>query len=304
VLRRISIVILLGLLLAACGGAPQTTNQVSFIVWGDPAEKVAYESLVDAFEQRSDIDITLTHIPGQSDYRKRIATDFAAGQPANLMLINYRRMSTFAAKNVLEPLGPYLERSTVIKESDFFPEPIASFRYKGSLVCIPQNVSSLVVYYNKQLFDQAGLAYPSDNWTLDEFVQAALTLTKDTNGDGQTDQYGVGIDPSAIRLTPFIWQNGGELVDNAATPSQLTVDTPQATQAAQWFVDLQIKHRVTPDAVAAESEDNESRFQNGRTAMLFESRRAVPTLRTINTFDWDVAPLPQGKQQVGILHIV
>ncbi len=85
---------------------------------------------------------------------------------------------------MLEPLGPYLDQSSLIREEDFYPETIAPFRWNGTLMCIPQNLSSLVVYYNKNLFDEAGLAYPSADWTWEGFLQTALALTKDTDGDG------------------------------------------------------------------------------------------------------------------------
>jgi multiple sugar transport system substrate-binding protein len=68
-------------------------------------------------------------------------------------------------------------------------------------------------------------------------------------------------------------------------------------------VDLQVKEQVVPDAVAEESEGSESRFLNGRLAMFFNSRRGVPTYRTISDFTWDVAPLPTGPvSNAGILH--
>ena len=86
--------------------------------------------------------------------------DFAAGDPADVVLINYRRYAPFAAMGVLEPLAPYLRQSEVISESDFFAVATDPFRWRGQLMCIPQNISSLVVYYNRDLFDAAGLAYP------------------------------------------------------------------------------------------------------------------------------------------------
>ena len=67
------------------------------------------------------IQVSLIHIPSQGDYRKRLGIDFAAGTPADIVLLNYRRYGAFAAKGVLEPLGPYLERSRVIREADFYP---------------------------------------------------------------------------------------------------------------------------------------------------------------------------------------
>jgi multiple sugar transport system substrate-binding protein len=277
--------------------------EISFMIFGDPAEKAAYESLVAAFEQKHpDIDVEVIHIPGQSDYRRRLATDFAGGTPADITLINYRRYASFAAKRVLEPLGPYLEKSQVIKEADFYPETMQPFYWQGTLMCIPQNLSSLVVYYNKKLFDEAGVAYPADDWTWDDFLATAKALTKDTDGDGMVDQYGLGTEASIFRLAPFVWQAGGDIVDDPANPTRLTLDSPEAKQATEWFLALQNEHKVVPDAVQEEAEDSESRFQNGRLGMFLNSRRGVPTYREIEAFDWDVAPLPRGKEQAGILH--
>jgi multiple sugar transport system substrate-binding protein len=277
--------------------------QVSFMIFGDPAEKAAYDGLVSAFEQRNPtIDIELIHIPSQGDYRTRLGADFAAGTPADIVLINYRRYAALAARGVLEPLGPYLAESSVLKEGDFYPEALAPFYWAGKLMCIPQNLSSLVVYYNKNLFDQAGVAYPKADWNWDDFLATAKALTKDTDGDGVADQHGLGTEASIFRVAPFIWQNGGDLVDNPTAPTKLALDTPAAKQAIQWFADLQAKHHVAPDRTQEQAEASESRFQNGRLGMFLNSRRGVPTYRTITGFDWDVAPLPQGQQRAGILH--
>lgn len=304
-----TLLMLLGSVALALAAGPSvqaqsaTEGEVSFIVFGDPAERAAFEGLVTAFEAKFPaIDVTLVHIPGQIDYRRRLATDFASGTPADITLINYRRYASFAAKGVLEPLGPYLEKSQVIKEADFYPEATQPFHWQGTLVCIPQNLSSLAVYYNKDLFDEAGLPYPSDDWTWDDFLATAKTLTKDIDGDGVTDQYGLGTEASIFRLAPFVWQNGGDIVDDPANPTRLTLDTPEASEAVRWFMSLQTEHKVIPDAVQEAAEDSESRFQNGRIAMFLNSRRGVPTYRDISAFDWDVAPLPQGKQKAGILH--
>ena len=271
----------------------------------DPAELAAYESLVAGFEEaHPTIDIELLHVADQADYRQRLGTDFAAGTPADVVLINYRRYAPFAAAGVLEPLEGYLQTSDLIAEADFYPEAIGPFRWQGELMCIPQNVSSLVVYYNKGLFDAAGLAYPEDDWTWDDFLATAQALTLDVDGDGVTDQYGLGTEASIFRVAPFIWQNGGELVVTEAngTPIRLAVDARPAREAIQWFVDLQVQHGVAPDAVAEASEDSESRFINGTTAMFLNSRRGVPTYREITGFDWDIAALPRKEQAAGILH--
>lgn len=273
------------------------------MVFGDPAELAAYQTLVDSFEQaHPDIDVELIHIPGQADYRKRLAADLTAGAPADVVLINYRRYAAFAHLGALTPLDDYLADSKLIAKENFYPEAFDPFLWQGQLMCIPQNLSSLVVYYNRDLFNEAGVPLPADDWTWDDFLSAAQSLTMDTNADGVTDQFGVGLEPSLIRFAPFVWQAGGEVVDDPVEPQSLMLDTDEAFDAADFFFDLQRKHHVVPNAEEEASEDSESRFLNGRTAMFFNSRRGVPTYRESANFDWDVAALPRGKTQAGILH--
>ena len=127
-------------------------------------------------------------------------------------------------------------------------------------MCLPQNLSSLVVYYNRDLFDAAGVPYPEAGWTWADFLAAAKALTKDIDGDGLTDQHGLGVENSLIRFTPFIWQAGGELVDDVDHPTRLTIDTPQAREAIQFFIDLSLVHKVVPTEAEVLAISDEDRF--------------------------------------------
>ncbi len=306
IVRRAALAAMVALPLALGGAAAQDQRHVSFMVFGDPAELAAYQGLEAAFEAgHPDIDVELIHVADQGDYRQRLAADFAAGTPADVVLLNYRRYAQFAARGVLEPLGPRLRQSSLVGEADFYEQALSPFRWDGELMCIPQNLSSLVVYYDKDAFDTAGLPYPADDWTWDEFLATAKALTLDTDGDGTTDQHGLGTDASIFRVAPFIWQNGGELVklsQSTGQPFALAFDTPATREAIQWFVDLQTVHHVVPDAVEEAAMSSEDRFQAGTVAMFLNSRRGVPAYREIDAFDWDVAALPTGTQPAGILH--
>lgn len=304
-LRTIGKALLIGLvaclLLGGCGKAQK--KQVSLMVFGEPAELAAYQALVDAFRSEyPDIEVELRHVASQGDYQKQLVTAFSAGAQPDVMLLNHRRVAQFAAQGGLEPLGSYLEKSEALDAADFYAQAIEAFEWDGQTWCIPQNISSLTVYYNRSLFDAAGVPYPIEGWSWDDFVQAARALTRDLDGDGTIDQYGVGLDVGLMRLAPFIWQNGGELLDDEANPTRLALDSPEALAAFQWFVDLQVQEQVAPDAAAEQAESSENRFMNGRLAMYLNSRRGVPTYRTVEGLDWDVAPLPQGVQVAGILH--
>ena len=133
-------------------------------------------------------------------------------------------------------------------------------------------------------------------------MAAARALTRDTDGDGVAEEFGLGVEPSLFRLAPFIWQNRGLLVDDQEKPTQLALTRFPSQQALDWFVALQTLHHVVPDRLAEASLDSESRFVAGTTAMYLNSRRGTPTYREAATFDWDIAPLPRGKDQAGVLH--
>lgn len=296
--------LLVGILLFLVGcRSSASLGPVRFMVFGDPAERDAYAQLVAAFEAAHPGQaIELIHVPSPSEYRTRLATEFAAGNPPDLSLLNYRRFAPFADSGLLEPLGPYLADSQLIQPADFYPMAMEAFTWQGELVCLPQNISSLVVYYNEDLFAAAGVPYPGERWEWQDFLATAQALTRDVDGDGRPEQYGLGMEPSLYRLAPFIWQNKGPLVDDLAQPHQLTLTRFPSQTALTWFAELQTVHRVAPTRLEEEAMDSETRFVAGLTAMYLNSRRVTPAFREITAFSWDVAPLPQGIAAANILH--
>lgn len=296
------------LMLAACvqpvpPSVQAERTSITFLISGDPADEDAYRMLIDAFMVANpDVQVELINIPGQGDFSRRLAADFAASAPPDVFLINYRRYGPYVARGAIEPLDDLLAHSTRILRSDFYPQALAAFTWGGQLMCLPQNMSSPVIYYNKTLFDADSIPYPANNWTWDDFLATAQALTLDRNGDGAIDQHGFGVEPTLVRAAPFVWMNGGEIVDDPMAPARLMLDSPESRAALAWFVALQTEHHVTPDAIAEAAESSLSRFLNGRLAMYVESRRVVPEFRRIDAFDWDVAPLPIGRRPASILH--
>ncbi|GAB4579503.1 MAG: sugar ABC transporter substrate-binding protein [Anaerolineales bacterium] len=303
----LAILTMLVLALSACS-TPTTdidapSQSVTFMITGGPEEQAAYEKLVNSFnEANPGITVTLSNIPSGGEFRQKLATMFSAGSPPDVFLYNFRRLGVYASEGAIYPLDSLLDNSEKLNREDYYPAVLTAFTYNGALQCMPQNVSSPVIYYNQALFDAAGLPYPQAGWTLDDFVATARALTKDTNGDGTIDQYGFGTEVETIRLAPFVWQNGGDLLDNPENPTRLTLDMPETREALEWFVNLQVVEHVVPDKIAEEASSSENRFLAGTLAMFMDSRVAVPTLRTITGFTWDAAPLPTGKNPVSVLH--
>jgi multiple sugar transport system substrate-binding protein len=293
--------LLLGLTLAGCTASADVagTTDIQVVLFGDAEEVAGYSQLVSEFTAANpDVTVSLAPVATQDDLMAKLTTSFAGGQPPDVFLINYRFFGQFAAQGAIEEAQPYLDASASLDEASFYDAPLEAFRFDGeNLACMPQNLSSLVVYYNVDLFDAAGLDRPQAGWNWDDFLHAAQTLT-------EGDVYGLGFEPRIIRLAPFVWSRGGELVDDDGRPTVLTVEEGPAREALDWFLDLSLEHRVVPPDREELSEDSEARFMRGRLGMYLQSRVVVPTLRNIDGFTWDVAPLPTAPDGVpaSILH--
>ena len=291
------------LLVAGCGGdeggepgGGDVSGDVSFMVFGDPEEIQAYRDVIAAFKnQQPKVNVNMIEASDRDDLIARLSTSFAGGTPPDLFLLNYRFYGQFAARGVLEPIEQRVDDSEVFQQADFYEQAMDAFRFNGELTCLPQNISSLVVYYNKDVFRKAGVPLPKEGWTWNEFVETADKVTSE-------NIRGVGVEASLIRIAPFVWSNGGDVVDDDESPTRFTLDTPEAQKAMQEFFNLHGVHDVVPGDEEVEAEDDETRFQNGRLAMVLSSRRAVPTFRTITDFDWDIVALPKHREQAGILH--
>ena len=167
---------------------------------------------------------------------------------------------------------------------------------------MPQNVSSLVVYYNRSMFRNVGLDDPRRDWTYDGFVEAAQALTGPVPEGNAGRRYGVGLDPSIVRLAPFIWAAGGDIVDDPDGPTKFTLGTPHAREGLFALLDLQGGERLAPLEREVESKGLEERFLDGELGMFLSSRREVPSFRTIKGFDWDVASFPRLREKSSVLH--
>ncbi|GAA1422041.1 ABC transporter substrate-binding protein [Catellatospora coxensis] len=299
---------------AGCAGdAEPAADTVSLLVAGTPDELAAYRSLAAEYQKASPgATVNLIEASSAKDLMTRVSTSVAGNAAPDLFLINYRNYGQFAVKGALAPLTARLAASGSLHERDFYPQAMGAFRWGGEQMCLPQNISSLAVYYNRSLFQKYEVAEPVAGWHWNDLVATAQALTRDAGGrtvkagDPETAGvpaavHGLGVAPELIRLAPLIWSNGGDIVDDPAKPTRLTLDTPEARQVIQDFLDL-TKVGVVPSDVEVEAQDYEARFAAGKLAMFVSSRRVTTAFRAITGFEWDVAPLPQYRSPANILH--
>ena len=293
--RSVPVVLALALL-AACSGAEEGAEDTSITVQvsGEREETAVYRAIVQAYENdHPEIDVTLVEVPEKDDHLTKLASSFAVGDPPEVFLVNFREYSQFVARGAIDPYGNYVE-DLGVELDDYYPAPREAFTFNDELQCMPQNISSLVVYYNTDLFAQAGVDPPSAGWTWDEFRSAGEALTKG-------DVRGIGIEPSIIRLAPFVWSNGGEIVDDPIAPTGFTLDGPGANEALDFVISL-AHDELIPTEKEIVAQDLETRFVTSKLAMLLSSRRDVPAFREVRGLNWDVGPLPIADAPVGILH--
>ena len=287
------------LALAGCGAAGGGDQEggggrIDFLVTADAEEAAVYEDLVRAYREKTGASVRLTPIPDTDGFLQRLSTSYSAGRPPAVWLINHRRLGPYLRPGAIDPAGPRLGTEGAPEREELLEAPLAPFTFRGELQCVPQNASNLVVYVNRDRFREAGVAMPRADWTYDELLAAVDRLK---GGGG----HAVGTEASVIRVAPFVWSAGGELVDDDENPTRFTLDTPAAQRGLDAFLALGRDGR-SPSAADVEAKPLEERFIDGELAMFLSSRRDVPNFRAIEDFEWDVAGFPTLEREVTVLH--
>lgn len=298
---KVLVLVLVALLAAACSDSPGAsdeegdgggTTHIQVQVSGEPEETAVYTSMAEQFMDANDgVHVEVVEVPEKDEHLARLATSFAGGNPPDVFLVNFREYSQFVVRGAIEPIENHLDG---VDLSAYYEPPLEAFTFDGALQCFPQNISSLVVYYNNLLFKGARLKRPKAGWTWDDFRSTAEALT-------EGDVRGVGIEPTVIRLAPFAWSAGGDIVDDPANPTRLDLDNDGARAALELFTSM-VDEGLIPTEEEVAAQDLDTRFTTGKLGMLLSSRREVPAFREVQGLDFDVAPLPVADEPAGILH--
>jgi len=289
----------LGLLILGTGCGEMSSNdgskEIKVAFWGSPEEiEIITNSIKDWQAAHSDIKIIFEHTP-YSGYDSKILTRIAGGAAPDIIATEVDYFVTFASKGVLEDLTPYAEEDTSFKKEDYFPSILNRFLVQGRLYAVPRDVAPFAcVFYNKKLFDDAGLAYPTDEWTWDDLLRNARALTK-TDENGRVVQYGF----YGWAWMNFIYGNGGALVDSVENPTKTLIDDPKSIEGLQFYADLINLYKVMPTPVALSNLGMgiDLMFASGRLGMFLSGIWETPGLRRYK-FEWDVVMFPKNPQGV------
>ncbi len=277
--------------------SPPVTQPVTitWAYWGDPWEAEINQRLVKVFQtDHPEIKVETLHAPW-SEYFQKADEWLVQDTTPDVMFFDF--VPVYASRGALENLSPFITRDR-FDIDDFYSGLLRYHTYQGQLYGLPRDNDTKVIFYNKALFDEAGVPYPTSGWTWDDLRADALKLTKKSGG--QTSQYGFAYEPDEWwRL--WVWQNGGEVYDNDFAPTRTLLNSPPAVEAIQWLADLTNRDGVTPPYdMQKTSLDIGGLFQAGKLAMAFGNHALVPAFASIIGLKWDVVGLPQKKNRVNV----
>lgn len=268
---------------------PVTITVMSFFASDD---LVVEQAVVDAFTEAYPNIIVEYENLSFSDYFTVLTTQIAGGDAPDVMAMNFENEARYADLGALEDLDPFIERDNLNLDK-YFSSTVGMHRHSGIQAGLPATFSIVINFINKDLFDEAGLDYPDENWTWEDLLEAAQAMTKDVDGDGIIDQFGyvAGWWPN------FVFQNGGQILNEEG---RCGLNTSEAIEGLQIAVDITLdpEQKIAPNRDELSASGDWDRFEAGGIGILPMGPWAItPFKQDIqDNFDWDVAPMTSINQ--------
>lgn len=299
------------LMAAGSKEAAQTSTgkvHITYSYWGTPDEAAAVQTVADTFNGTQDrIEVEIMAIPHDS-YVTKLNTLATAKTLPDCGIMSEAGVLQFAENGLLYDV------STMYKAGDSRPLDSVTFKYEGKPVAYSAANEILLLFYNKDMFDAAGIAYPpadaKDAWTWDEFVNTAKLLTLDANGNNATSsafnpnkvvQYGCMVENLTWQLEVWCLSNGSGFYNEDG--SAVTINDPAAIEALQKIADLHLVHHVAPLSTGLTDDALQRSVIAGTCAMATGGAWNVGTCLASardEGLDYGVAVLPYMKEKVTI----
>lgn len=212
-------------------------------------EAEALQNIISGFEAtHPNIEIKAQQIPYDELHRKLIVS-IAGGQAPDLVRMDIVWVPEFAHMGALVPLNEEFSDFSGYPEL-FYEGPLSTCYWKGNYYGLPLSTNTRVLFWNKEMFEAAGISSPPSTYT--DFLNVARTLTKDTDGDGDIDQWGValgGTYPWAI--LPLFWNAGGAVTDPDITKATGYLNSQESIAALESIVNLYKDGAIAPTIIGA-----------------------------------------------------
>ena len=248
----------------------------------------AIDTLIENFEAANpDITVVQTTFP-YADYRTKVAAAIPAGQGPDVVQLFYGWLNDYVDADLIRPLPTDMFPPEQI-EAEFFPM-VQAMKRDGAYMALPTAVRALALFYNKRLFEEAGIEAPPQ--TLDELVDVATALTK-RDGSGNITQVGI---TTGMNAQDHHWWREVLVRQFGGTPytddyKTVTYNDAAGVAALQWYADLETTHGVTQ---AGFMDEPQAAFKAGRAGMHIDGSFRIGALNSTRGLEWGVAELPAG----------
>ncbi len=303
----IALVLVMLLTLAACGSArpaqpgpvsgtdtekpdaqtPSTAEErtLNLWYWQSDMEQAWNENLIADFEAANPgVKIKLTIIPW-GEYWQKVQAAAVSNSLPDLMVMSVAYIEQYAKAGVVTDLKDYIDRD--LDRSEYYEFAMETTRLSdGHEYGMPWNIVENCLYYNKDMFDDAGIPYPDETWTWDTLRQAAIALT-----DPSKNQYGFSMTTSdETAFDSLVYSYGGAIV--SADLRECVIDQQGAVDAVNFLraMVLDDKCMVPP----SEDATGISNFTTGLVSMAVDGCWSLQATSTATDLNWDIAPIPAG----------
>lgn len=282
----------IGLLgVAGCGGGQGGGGSNVTLRWSmwlaTPAESKVWQDLAKKVtEAHPNIKVKLETV-AFDDYWDKLQTQLANENEADIVAMQSLRMPGFAARGALQS---FIDNDSDFKFDDFFTVIEEGLSFKDEPHALAYDLGPYILYYNKDIFDKAGVETPSSTEPMqwDQFREIASKLA---NKDAK--QYGFIQNPSFDSMVPWLWSGGGGYMNDEKTKS--TLDSPESISALKFMTGLFTDGGAAPITDLANPNFGYEQFSGGKIGMHLDGPWQIVNIRENADFDFGIAPMPAGK---------
>ena len=247
---------------AANGGAEQgaSSDELSVAIW-DTNQEPGLKEILDDFTKETGIKTKISVVKW-NEYWTMLEAGAQGGSLPDVFWMHSNESERYMSNDMLLDLTDKIKASEKIKVENY-PEDIwGLYTYKDHYYAVPKDIDTIAIWYNKKLFDEAGVPYPTSDWTWDDLTETARKLTK---SDGS--QYGLAVkmDNNQAGYYNLIYDKGGYVISEDKKKSGW--DDPKTIEGMQ-ILENWIKEGLMPSAETMSENGEEVLFQSGKVAMV------------------------------------
>ncbi|WP_055046124.1 ABC transporter substrate-binding protein [Devosia sp. A16] len=230
---------------------------------------------------------------GWGDYVTKVLGQFNAGAAADVYGTAIETFQAFSSRGLWLGLNDFVAANTGF--SDFAPSLFEQGSYKGEINYVPIGWNNIMINYNRDLFDKAGVAYPANGaWTWEEFREVAKKLTV-KDGSGNVTQFGYEVPNQNFFIQPWFFSNGTGVLNDDWTASNML--DPKVAESLQFLYDLIHVDGVSP-IPGKDTMDNQ--FFAGQVAMISRGHWIVENAKA-NKLNMDIAKVPSKESDTTVI---